>query len=119
MFQVWSFGALLKFFILPLLVMHATLSTTNKEVTGGTGGTYEFSQSLCMSIGDGQRYAAQWLFECQAEGVAKKERKSPSMTMRKSPSMTSLLGPETAGLGSESDLFPVFLRPMIDPDCLP
>lgn len=30
--QVWSFGALLKFFILPLLVMHATLSTTSKEV---------------------------------------------------------------------------------------
>lgn len=29
--QVWSFGALLKFFILPLLVMHATLSTTSKE----------------------------------------------------------------------------------------
>ena len=29
--EVWSFGALLKFFILPLLVMHATLSTTSKE----------------------------------------------------------------------------------------
>ena len=32
--EVWSFGALLKFFILPLLVMHATLSTTSKEAGG-------------------------------------------------------------------------------------
>ena len=32
--QVWSFGALLKFFVLPLLVMHATLSTTSQEVEG-------------------------------------------------------------------------------------
>eukprot|EP00435_Cladocopium_sp_Y103_P045366 s1029_g13.t1 len=71
--QVWSFGALLKFFILPLLVMHATLSTTSKEV----------------------------------EGAAKKERKSPSMTMRKSPSMTSLelLFPELESTASQvSDL---------------
>lgn len=35
--EVWSFGALLKFFILPLLVMHATLSTSSKEAPGGTG----------------------------------------------------------------------------------